>query len=205
MDAQQCKESLPDLMRGKDFLLKGGERTLAISKQHKDELVTQYVKWANQSQAMYVTEYLGMSMKQVDELRAKVRETGGEFHIIKNTLGEVALKQAGLSIPAKLLEGSSAIIFAFQDAPEMAKVIKEYARTSEFIKIKGGYLEKHSISAAEVVSLADLPPLPVLRAQLLGTIMAPASKLVRTLAEPARQLAAVIQAYADKDAATSAA
>jgi large subunit ribosomal protein L10 len=178
---------------------------LAISKQRKDELVSQYIKWADQSQAMIVTEYLGMSMKQIDELRAKVRDAGGEFHIIKNTLGEVALKQAGLPLPPKLLEGSSAIVFAFRDVPGMAKVVKDYGRTSEFVKIKGGYLEKNPISAAEVLSLADLPPLPVLRAQLLGTIMAPASKLVRTLAEPARQLAAVIQAYADKEAATSAA
>ena len=205
MDAQQGKESLPDLMRGKDFLLKGGERTLAISKQHKDELVTQYVKWVNQSQVMIVTEYRGMSMKQVDDLRAKVRDAGGEFHIIKNTLGQVALKQAGLSLPPKLLEGSSAIVFAFRDAPAMAKVINDYARTSEFVKVKGGYLENRPISAVEVKTLADLPPLPVLRAQLLGTLMAPASKLVRTLAEPARQLAAVIKAYADKEAATSAA
>jgi large subunit ribosomal protein L10 len=73
---------------------------LAISKQRKDELVTQYVKWVDQSQAMIVTEYLGMSMKQVDELRSKVREAGGEFHIIKNTLGEVALKQAASVAPA---------------------------------------------------------------------------------------------------------
>jgi len=178
---------------------------LAISKQRKDELVSQYVKWANQSQAMIVTEYLGMSMKQVDDLRSKVRDAGGEFHIIKNTLGEVALKQAGLSFPPKMLEGSSAVVFAFRDVPAMAKVMKDYARTSEFIKVKGGYLEKKQISAAEVMSLADLPPLPVLRAQLLGTIMAPATKLVRTLAEPARQLAAVIKAYADKEPAEAAA
>lgn len=178
---------------------------MAISKKHKDELVTQYVKWVNQSQAMIVTEYRGMSMKQVDDLRAKVRDAGGEFHIVKNTLGEVALKQAGLSLPPKLLEGSSAIVFAFRNAPEMAKVVNDYTRTSEFIKVKGGYLEKRSISAEEVKSLATLPPLPVLRAQLLGTLMAPASKLLRTLAEPARQLAAVIKAYAEKDAAEAAA
>ncbi len=178
---------------------------MAISKQRKDELVSQYVKWVNQSQAMIVTEYLGMSMKQVDDLRAKVRDAGGEFHIIKNTLGEVALKQAGLSLPPKLLEGSTAVVFAFRDVPAMAKVMKDYARTSESVKIKGGYLAKSPITSAEVMALADLPPLPVLRAQLLGTIMAPASKLVRTLAEPARQLAAVIKAYADKDAAASAA
>jgi len=178
---------------------------LAISKKRKDELVSQYVKWIDQSQAVIVTEYLGMSMKQVDELRAKVRDAGGEFHIIKNTLGEVALKQAGLALPPKLLEGSSAVVFAFRDAPAMAKVIKDYARTSDFVKVKGGYFEKSPISSKELISLADLPPLPVLRAQLLGTLMAPASKLVRTLAEPARQLATVIKAYADKDAAVSAA
>jgi large subunit ribosomal protein L10 len=178
---------------------------LAISKKRKDELVTQYVNWVNQSQALIVTEYLGMSMKQVDELRAKVRDAGGEFHIIKNTLGEVALKQAGLTLPPKLLDGSSAVVFAFRNAPEMLKVVNDYARTSDFIKVKGGYFEKQPLSAVELVALANLPPLPVLRAQLLGTIMAPASKLVRTLAEPARQLAAVIKAYADKDAATSAA
>ncbi len=189
----------------KTFLLKGGERTLAISKQRKDELVSQYLKWVDQSQAVIVTEYLGLSMKQVDDLRGKVRDAGGEFHIVKNTLGEVALKQAGLSIPAKLLEGSSAMVFAFRGAPEIAKVVSEYARTSEFVKIKGGYLDRHPISAADVKALADLPPLPVMRAQLLGVFMAPASKLVRTLAEPARQLAAVIKAYAEKDAVEVAA
>jgi len=178
---------------------------LAISKKRKDELVSQYVKWANQSQAMIVTQYLGMTMKQVDELRAKVRDAGGEFHIIKNTLGEVALKQAGLTLPPKLLDGSSAIVFAFRNAPEMLKVVNDYARTSDFIKVKGGYFEKQPLSAAELVALANLPPLPVLRAQLLGTLMAPASKLVRTLAEPARQLASVLKAYADKEAAASAA
>jgi large subunit ribosomal protein L10 len=178
---------------------------LAISKKRKDELVSQYVKWANQSQAMIVTQYLGMSMKQVDELRAKVRDAGGEFHIIKNTLGEVALKQAGLTMPPKLLDGSSAVVFAFRNATEMLKVVNDYARTSDFVKVKGGYFEKQPLNAAELVALANLPPLPVLRAQLLGTIMAPASKLVRTLAEPARQLASVLKAYADKEAAASAA
>ena len=178
---------------------------MAISKQRKDELVAQYIDWANRSQAIIVTEYRGLSMKQVDELRAKVREAGGEFHIVKNTLGEVAFEKAGLATPKRFLEGSSAIAFAFRDAPDMAKVLAEFARSSEFVKVKGGYLEKLPISAEEVKALAELPPLPVVRAQLLGTILAPASKLVRTLAEPARQVAAVLKAYADKDAAVSAA
>jgi large subunit ribosomal protein L10 len=177
---------------------------LAISKQRKQQLVGQYVDWANRSQAMILTEYLGLSMKEIDELRAKVREAGGEFHIIKNTLGKVAFEQAGLAFPEKFVEGSSAIVFAFRDAPEMVKMVTDYARGSDFIKIKGGFLERRSISGADVKALAELPPLPVVRAQLLGTILAPASKLVRTLAEPARQVAAVIQAYADREAQSAA-
>jgi large subunit ribosomal protein L10 len=178
---------------------------LAISKQRKDELVAQYTEWVKRSQAIIVVQYAGLSMKQIDDLRGKVREAGGEFHIVKNTLGKVAFEAIGLARPGPLLEGSTAVAFAFHDAPAMAKVISEYARTSDFVKVKGGYLEKSSITAEGVKALAELPPLPVMRAQLLGTIMAPASKLVRTLAEPARQLAYVFKAYADQEPTPAAA
>jgi len=178
---------------------------LAISKERKDELVQQYVEWANQSKAMFMTEYRGLTMQQVDELRAKVRDVGGQFHIVKNTLGKVAFEQAGLENPERYLVGSTAILFAFNDALNAAKVLNEVARTLELVKIKGGYLEKRLISADDVKALAELPPLPVMRARLLGTIMAPASKLARTLAEPARQVAAIIKAYAEQDAAARAA
>ena len=173
---------------------------MAISKQRKEELVAQYVEWLNRSQAMIMTEYSGLSMPQIDDLRRKVRESGGEFHIVKNTLGKVAFRTAGLELPEKLLEGSTAVAFAFQDVPGTVKVISEFARTSEFVKIKGGYLEKRPIGADGVKALAELPPLPVMRAQLLGVLSAPASKLARTLAEPARQLAAVLKSYAEKGA-----
>lgn len=191
------------LNEAKTFILEGGEKPLAISKQRKDELVAQYAKWAAQSQAMIFTEYTGLNMKQMDDLRRKVREAGGEFHIVKNTLGKVAFEAAGLPVSEAVVQGSSAIAFAFTDAPAMAKTITEFARTSGFVKVKGGYLEKRPITANDVKALAELPPLPVMRAQLLGVIMAPASKLVRTLAEPARQVAAVLKAYADRDASVA--
>jgi len=178
---------------------------LAISKQRKDELVAQYIEWLQNSKALVITEYAGVTMKQIDDLRLKAREAGGEVHIVKNTLGRVAFEKAGLQIPEGFLEGSTAVAFAFKDAPAMAKTITDFAKTSEFVKVKGGYLDQRPIRAEEVKALADLPPLPVMRSQILGVIMAPASKLVRTLAEPARQVASVLKAYADKDAAPSAA
>lgn len=178
---------------------------MAITKQRKDELVAHYVDWVNRSQAMFVTEYTGLSMKQMDDIRGKIRASGGEFHIIKNTLARVAFKQAGMPFPENLLEGSTAIAFAFTDVAGMAKTLTDYAKTSEFVKVKGGFLDRRTIRAEDVKALADMPPLPVMRAQLLGTLLAPAGKLVRTLAEPARSMAAVLKAYSEKDATPAAA
>lgn len=178
---------------------------MAISKERKNELVDQYVEWLKNSQAVVITEYSGLTMKQLDDLRTKTREAGGEFHIVKNTLGRVAFQQAGLKIPKGFLEGSTAVAFAFQDAPAIAKTITEFARTSDFVKVKGGYLTGNPIQAEDVKALSELPPLPVMRARVLGVLMAPASQLVRTIAEPARQVASVIKAYADKDASPAAA
>lgn len=200
MQSDDLAESLPDiLVRRRLFFWKGGE-IVAISKERKNELLGLYVDWINRSQALILTDYRGLSVKQMDELRSKVREAGGEFHIVKNTLSRLAFKAVGLPLQGDFLEGSTAISFAFEDAPMMAKTIVEFARTSEFLKVKGGYLGKDAVSAENVKSLAELPPLPVMRAQLLGTLLAPASQLARILIEPARQLAAVLQAYSEREA-----
>lgn len=174
---------------------------MAISKERKQEIVAEYATWVKRSQAMIVAEYKGLSMAEMDALRSKMRDAGGEFHVIKNTLGQLAFKEAGLTLPEKFFEGSTVIGFAFEDAPAVAKMFADYARTSELLKIKGGYLGAQVMNSAQVKSLADLPPLPIVRAQLLGTLLAPASRLVRTLAEPARQVAAIVKAYAERESA----
>jgi large subunit ribosomal protein L10 len=182
------------LLRGKDFLFGKEVNTLAITKERKNELIAQYTEWVKRSKALVVTQYAGLTMKDIDALRARVREAGGEFHIVKNTLVKKTFEQAGMSFPSEEFEGSTAIAFAFNDAPAIAKIMTEVAKASDFVKIKGGYLDRQPISIEGVKSLADLPPLPVMRAQLLGTLLAPASQLVRLLAEPGRQVAAVIKA-----------
>jgi large subunit ribosomal protein L10 len=178
---------------------------LAITKKQKGELVAQYGEWLERSDAFVVTEYTGMTMKDMDALRAKIREAGGEFHVVKNTLVKLALKDAEIDFEEEHFLGSSAIGFAFEDPPALAKALTDFAKDSGFLKVKVGYLEKQMMSAAEVGALADLPPLPVMRATLLSTILAPASQLVRTLAEPGRQVAAVMKAFAERDAAPEAA
>ena len=171
---------------------------MAITKEQKKELVANYRDWLDQSQAVILTEYVGLTMKDMDNLRNKIREAGGEFHVVKNTLVKLAFEDAGLSVPEGFFVNSTAIGFAFADPPALAKTLMDFGKTAQVLKVKGGYLEKTPISAADIKALAELPPLPVMQAKLMGTILAPASKLVRTLMEPARQVAAVFKAYADQ-------
>jgi len=174
---------------------------LAISKDRKHEIVAQYSEWLGKSKAIILAEYIGMNMKTMDALRAKVRENGGEFHVVKNTLIQLALREAGMETREEVFSSSTAIGFAFEDAPALAKMMTGFIKESEFLKVKAGYLEKRLMTAEDVKALADLPPLPVMRATLLGTLLAPASQLVRTLSEPGRQVAAALKAFAEQAAA----
>jgi large subunit ribosomal protein L10 len=167
-------------------------------------MLAEYTQWLGKSQAVVLVEYAGVKMKDLDAIRAKARESGGEFHIVKNTLAKLALEKAGFKVPADYAEKSTAIGFAFNDAAGFTKALTEVTKGMEAVKIKGGFLGAQALNAAQVKSLANLPPLPVMRAQLLGVLQAPASKLVRTLAEPGRQLAYVVKAYSEKAAPTAA-
>lgn len=173
---------------------------MAFSKKQKNKMLAQYEQWLRESNAVFMLEYSRMNMKAIDDLRAKTREAGGRAHIVKNTILQRALKNVGVDLKGDLV-GTTLVGFSFGDAPDLAKAFSEVSKSSDIFKIKGGFLDLHPISANEVKALAELPPLPVMRAQLLGVFQAPASKLVRTLAEPARQVAAVIKAYSEKEAA----
>ncbi len=171
---------------------------MAISREKKDAVVAQYQDWVNRSQAVLLVEYTGVNVKSLDGIRAKVRDSGGELHIVKNTLTRKVFQDSGLEFPAGYLEKSTAITFAFTDPAATAKALADSSKGIEAIKVKGGFLGKQTLSAAQVKALAELPPLPIVRSQLLGVLQAPASKLVRTIAEPARSLASVFQAYVDQ-------
>ncbi len=167
---------------------------MALTKQKKEQVLSQYREWVDKGQAFIMVEYIGLNMPQLDVIRAKLRETGAEFHVMKNTFAKKVFNEAGFSVPDGMLEKSTAVVIAFNDAAASAKALTETTAKMEAVKIKGGFLGKANLSVNQVKALAELPPLPVVRAQLLGVLQAPASKLVRTVAEPARSLAYVIQA-----------
>ncbi len=178
---------------------------MAISKERKEAVLARYNEWVRRSQAAILVEYTGTKMKALDAIRAKIRESGGEFHVVKNTLARRVFAENGMDFPKDYLVKSTAISFAFSDPAATAKALTESLKGNEFIKVKGGLMAGKSLSAAQVKALSEMPPLPVMRAQLLGVLQAPAGKLVRTIAEPARGLAAVVKANAEKQDAAAAA
>ncbi len=175
-------------------------KTLAISKERKQALVAQYEALLKESNGMVLTGFSGLTVREMEGLRRRIREVGGEFHVVKNTLAKLAFERAGLEMPEEMLEGTTAIGFASDDIPGVARAIVELARQVDTVGIKGGYIEGIFYSADQMERLADLPPLPVLRGQLLGVIQAPATKVAGLLAASVRQVVNVVKAYSETEA-----
>ena len=178
---------------------------MAISKEKKQELVAVYKELVGESTALIMTSYSGVSVKELEAVRRNIRELGGEFHIVKNTLFALVMDEAGFSLPEDALIGTTAIGFASEEVPGVAKAIVDLAREVESVKVKGGLIDKVAYDATQIVLLADLPPLPILRSQLLSVLQAPAGRIAMTLAGSIRQLVNVTKAFAESDVETSAA
>jgi len=170
---------------------------LAFTRKEKEAMVEQYKEWIDSSNAFFVLSFQNMGMSEIDEAREKLREVNGEIHVVKNRLFRLVMNDMNLDYEEEFWEENNMVGFAFSDAPSVAKVLSDISKT-DFFDIRLGYMDERLIKAEEVKALADLPTLPVMRGIVLGTIMASATKLVRTLAEPARSMAAVVKAFSEE-------
>jgi len=164
------------------------------------------------ARGLVVTEYRGLTVHQLEDLRAKLRENNASLVITKNTLLKIALEQTNMAVDDHLLSGPVAVAIAYQDLPQTIKNVLEFAGTSEVFVIKGGILNQTVVNSAELKSISELPPLDTLRAEILGLVTMPMAQFVGLLNEPARGVVAVIKAgseglvnvlaaYSQKDAA----
>jgi large subunit ribosomal protein L10 len=176
---------------------------VAITRARKEALVAQYRDLAGRSKALILASYSGLSVRQLEGLRNQIRELGGEFHIVKNSLIRLALQELKLPTPENLMEGTTAVGFAAEDVPAVAKAIVDLGRENPGLRIKAGVIEGSLFNEAQMVRLADLPPLPVVQAQLLGVLNAPARRTAGALAAAVRGLASVLQAYSQRAPAES--
>ena len=172
---------------------------MAIKKARKDELVEQYTDLLKNSSAIFLTQYGGMSVKDLEALRIKVSEADGQINVTKNTLLRIAMEANELTPPLDLMNGQVATSFALGEVPTLAKVLVDSAKTNDKLTIIGGMLGDRRLTPAEIEALATLPSLDQLRAQILGLVSAPAQGIVSAVANGVRQVVNVLDAYAKKD------
>lgn len=166
-------------------------------KLEKKEAVKQIEQIYNSSSSVIVTHYHGLTVSDLNQLRNKLRESGGSFTIVKNTLAKIAAKNAGFQCDESLFSGPVAIAYS-EDSLAAAKGVVKFAEANDNLKIVGGVLDGDALSVAEIVQLAKMPSLDELRGKLVALIQTPATNLVRVLQAPGSGLARVISAYANK-------
>jgi large subunit ribosomal protein L10 len=166
----------------------------------KQNLTKEYLTRLNASPFFIVVDYKGLKVGHMTELRKRLTKAGAEVHVVKNSIFRIAAKEAGVADLNGTLIGQLAVVTGKKDISTAAKVVKTFNAEFDRLKVKFGYLNSQRLADKDILSLADLPSIEVLRGRLLGVLNAPATKLVRLLNTPASQMARVLQARVDKGA-----
>jgi len=171
----------------------------------KQILTKEYVTRLNASPFFIVVNYRGLKVGHLTELRKRLNKAGAEVHIVKNSIFRIAAKEAGVGDLNGSLAGQIAVVTGQRDVSVASKVVKTFGAEFDKLKVHFGYLNNKRLEPADILALADLPSLEVLRSKFLGVLNAPATKLVVLLNTPASQLARVIKAKAEKGETVEAA
>src|SRR4051812_14888550 len=167
-----------------------------MKRDQKEQVVEELTARLKSAETLLVADYRGLTMPQIDELRSRLLESGARFTVVKNTLTRRAAEAAGADALLALLEGPSAIAFveADGDAVAVAKALADSARDTKVLEIRGGVMQGRVISGSDVESLVKLPPLDVLRGQVIGAILAPLSAIAALVNAPLQNLYGLIDA-----------
>jgi large subunit ribosomal protein L10 len=153
-----------------------------MNREQKAVAIEEIATQIDESQAIFAVDYRGISVPQVAELRAKLRDADATFTVVKNSLTERAADQAGAETLKDYLAGPTALTFVRGDAATAAKAIADYARTTQLLPFKGGLMDGAALDVDQLRSLSRLPSREVLYGQLVGVVAAPVGGLVRSLA-----------------------
>src|SRR5262249_28830574 len=167
-----------------------------MKKEQKEQVVEELTARLKAAETLLVADYRGLTMPQIDDLRTRLLASGAKFTVTKNTLTRRAAEAAGADALLTLLEGPSAIAFleADGDMVAAAKALADSARATKVLEIRGGIMQGRAMTAAEVESLATLPPADVPGGQVLGAIIAPLTAFAALLNAPLQNLVGLIDA-----------
>jgi large subunit ribosomal protein L10 len=169
-----------------------------VKKADKQQLVADLTAQIKESDALFLTNYKGLTYVQQTAIRTKIKESGSDFKVVKNTLLKIALNNNEISSMDSYLVEPTACAIVTGDVAAVAKVIKKYAKDFDKFQIKAGFLDGNALTANDVNVLADLPSRDELLAKMLGSMNAPVSNFVSLLANIPRSLLNVLTAVKDK-------
>jgi large subunit ribosomal protein L10 len=174
---------------------------MGMTRQAKEEAVASLSEKLSRARAGLIADFQGLDVEAVTKIRAKFREVGVEYRVVKNTLMRRALEPTSLKKLSGVFVGPKAMLFKYdEEYGALGRVAKDLSKQYEKFKVRAGFVEQDIVEGeAGLETIAALPTLPEARSQLLGVINAPAAKLLATLNAPGSQLLSVIQAKADKD------
>jgi large subunit ribosomal protein L10 len=158
----------------------------------KAESVEQLKERFDGVQAAVLTEYRGLTVKQISDLRKQLKGAAAEYKVLKNRLAKIAVRGGALDSLAPHLKGPTGIAYTRQDPVAVAKALQAFVRTNPQLTIKVGLVEGNVVAPEALRSLADLPSKDVLRSQIIGAIEGPMSQIVSLLQAPMRELAYVL-------------
>lgn len=169
-----------------------------LKRDQKKEIVKDLTESIKSSKSVVFSDYKGLKVKDMTILRKELRKSESDFRVFKKTLLKLALKEAGIELDTKKLDGQVAVTVSQTDEVAPAKVIAAFAKKNENLKIVGGLLDLKEMSMAEMGALAKLPGKEELLAKLVGTLNAPISGFVNVLAGNLRGLVQVLKAVAER-------
>jgi large subunit ribosomal protein L10 len=164
----------------------------------KQNLTKEYLARLNASPFFIVVNYKGLKVGHLTELRKRLNAVGAQVHIVKNSIFRIAAKEAMVGDLNGSLSGQLAVVTGQRDISTAAKVVKTFGAEFDRLKVHFGYLNNARLEQADIITLADLPSIEILRGKLLGVLNAPATKLVQLLNTPASQFARVLKAREEK-------
>ncbi|CEO16994.1 50S ribosomal protein L10 [Rickettsia monacensis] len=164
----------------------------------KPVAVEDIVNIYKESSSVIITHYHGLTVSQVSSLRESLKSKEAGFKVVKNTLAKIAANQTALDSIANLFAGPTAIVYS-KEPVEMAKLVVNFAKANDNLKIIGGIVDNHVLDENSIKELSKLSSLNELRGKIVGLLQAPATKFVGVLQAPSSSMARVIQAHASKN------
>ncbi len=173
---------------------------MPLTREQKQNIINDLETKIEKQKSMVFMDFTGVKVKELAKLREKLKEQDSELKVAKKSLMEIALKNKHIDLDTKKLEGEVAMVMGYKDEIAPSKMVYQFSKENQKVKILGGFLENKFYEVAEIIRLAELPSKEQLLSMLVGTMSAPATNFVGVLQGNLRKLVFALSAIKDKKA-----